>query len=159
MFVQKQNMQGILNINTKDFKFKFAGVVTCFFLILTAYLWLVPSAAQAQSHWKAPAKADTITNPYKVNKSLLALGKKVYMSNCSSCHGSDAKGDGPAAVALNPRPANLKSKKVQKESIGALYWKIDTGKGGMPSWKKKLSKKQAWAVVSYIKNLDPPKGK
>ncbi|HYW34727.1 MAG TPA: cytochrome c [Balneolaceae bacterium] len=159
MFVQRQNEQEILNIHTENFEVMVRGFITGLFFLFAAYLWLVPSAAQAQSHWKAPSKADTTTNPYKVNKSLLALGKKVFMSNCSSCHGSDAKGDGPAAVALNPRPANLKSKKVQKESIGALYWKIDTGKGGMPSWKKKLSKKQAWAVVSYIKSLDPTKGK
>jgi len=34
-------------------------------------------------------------------------GKEMFMSYCASCHGKDAKGDGPAAAALKQLPANL----------------------------------------------------
>jgi len=34
-------------------------------------------------------------------------GKDMFMSYCASCHGKDAKGDGPAAAALKQLPANL----------------------------------------------------
>jgi len=34
-------------------------------------------------------------------------GKEMFMSYCASCHGKDAKGDGPAAAALKQAPANL----------------------------------------------------
>ena len=34
-------------------------------------------------------------------------GKEMFMSYCASCHGKDAKGDGPAATALKQLPANL----------------------------------------------------
>lgn len=34
-------------------------------------------------------------------------GKEMFMSYCASCHGKDAKGDGPAANALKQLPANL----------------------------------------------------
>ena len=34
-------------------------------------------------------------------------GKEMFMSYCASCHGKDAKGDGPAARALNQAPADL----------------------------------------------------
>ena len=37
---------------------------------------------------------------------LLAI-KKVFMSDCASCHGKDAQGDGPAASALKIAPADL----------------------------------------------------
>jgi mono/diheme cytochrome c family protein len=34
-------------------------------------------------------------------------GKEMYMAYCASCHGRDAKGDGPAAGALKIPPADL----------------------------------------------------
>ena len=34
-------------------------------------------------------------------------GKEMFMSYCASCHGKDAKGDGPAATALKQLPADL----------------------------------------------------
>ena len=36
-----------------------------------------------------------------------ASGKDMFMSYCASCHGKDAKGDGPAADALKRTPADL----------------------------------------------------
>ena len=34
-------------------------------------------------------------------------GKEMFMSYCASCHGKDAKGDGPASKALKQAPADL----------------------------------------------------
>src|SRR5271165_2668118 len=34
-------------------------------------------------------------------------GKEMFMSYCASCHGKDAKGDGPAATSLKSLPADL----------------------------------------------------
>jgi mono/diheme cytochrome c family protein len=36
-----------------------------------------------------------------------ASGKEMFMSYCASCHGKNAKGDGPAAGALKQAPADL----------------------------------------------------
>jgi len=36
-----------------------------------------------------------------------ASGKEMFNSYCASCHGADAKGDGPAAAALKSKPADL----------------------------------------------------
>ena len=36
-----------------------------------------------------------------------ASGKEMFMAYCASCHGADAKGDGPAATALKNPPADL----------------------------------------------------
>jgi mono/diheme cytochrome c family protein len=38
---------------------------------------------------------------------LLAQGKARFMSDCASCHGASATGDGPAAGALRTPPADL----------------------------------------------------
>jgi mono/diheme cytochrome c family protein len=34
-------------------------------------------------------------------------GRGMFQSYCAPCHGVTAKGDGPAAAALTPKPANL----------------------------------------------------
>ena len=34
-------------------------------------------------------------------------GHDMFIAYCASCHGRDAKGDGPAAAALKARPADL----------------------------------------------------
>jgi len=114
--------------------------------------------AQAQdTNWQAPDAADTLQNQFTVNKEFVSLGKKTFKSNCTTCHGKKGKGNGPAAVALNPKPANLQSDRVQNESQSALFWKISTGRKGMPRWKSALSKKQLWAVVIYVKSLTKSK--
>ena len=34
-------------------------------------------------------------------------GQRVFVRHCSACHGVDGRGDGPAAPALQPPPADL----------------------------------------------------
>ena len=81
-----------------------------------------------------------------------APGFRDPLANCVSCHGSKGKGDGPAAVALNPKPADWTSKRVQDMSDGEIFWKMTTGRGAMPSWRH-LPENDRWAVVRYIRTL------
>lgn len=37
----------------------------------------------------------------------IQLGKTEYMGQCASCHGKDAKGDGPVAEVLSKKPTDL----------------------------------------------------
>ena len=36
------------------------------------------------------------------------FGKQIYMDKCSSCHGADARGNGPVAEWLSLKPTNLR---------------------------------------------------
>lgn len=36
-----------------------------------------------------------------------AEGRKIFMQNCATCHGANAKGDGPTARLLKKAPADL----------------------------------------------------
>jgi mono/diheme cytochrome c family protein len=114
---------------------------------------LGPSApVLAQGAWEAPAAEKAKKNPLPADAATLAQGKKVAEVNCVSCHGAKGKGDGAAAVALNPKPADWTSKKVQAESDGEIFWKLSTGRGAMPSWKF-LPENDRWALVRYIRSL------
>ena len=106
----------------------------------------------AQGAWEAPAAEKAKKNPAPADAATVAQGKKVAEVNCVSCHGAKGKGDGAAAVALNPKPADWTSKKVQSESDGEIFWKLSTGRGAMPSWKF-LPENDRWALVRYIRTL------
>jgi mono/diheme cytochrome c family protein len=105
-------------------------------------------AAWAQGPWETPAAEKGKKSP----GGNAANGKKLAETNCVSCHGASGKGDGVAAAALNPKPADWTSAKVQAESEGSLFWKISNGRGPMPPWKH-LPEKDRWDLVAYVKSL------
>lgn len=110
------------------------------------------AAVLAQGAWDAPAAEKAKKNPLPHSAQVAAEGKKSAQVNCVTCHGASGKGDGPAAAALNPRPADWTSKRVQDMSDGELFWKISTGRGPMPPWKH-LPEKERWALVHHIRTF------
>jgi mono/diheme cytochrome c family protein len=70
--------------------------LACIFAIAVAGLLIsrAQESATTVKHEAAP-----MTSP--------ASGKEMFVSYCASCHGKDAKGDGPAANALKQLPADL----------------------------------------------------
>jgi len=110
------------------------------------------ASARAQAPWEAPAAEKAKKNPSPSDAKTVEQGKKVAQINCASCHGAKGKGDGVAAAALSPKPADWTSKKVQAESDGEIFWKISTGRGAMPSWKH-LPESERWALVRYMRSL------
>lgn len=73
---------------------------------------------------------------------------------CVACHGKTGRGDGPAAVALNPKPADLGDPKFHGARTDAqLLEVIASGKGLMPPLGKQLSKEQIESLVRYIRSL------
>jgi cytochrome c553 len=43
-----------------------------------------------------------------------AASKEIFTTRCAACHGTSGKGDGPGAVALNPKPRNYTDAAWQK---------------------------------------------
>jgi mono/diheme cytochrome c family protein len=114
---------------------------------------IICQASHAQSKWIAPADANNLKNPLAGNTAVLPEAKKTYSTMCVPCHGDKGKGNGPAAVALNPRPADHTSAVVQSQSDGALYWKLTNGRGAMQAYKLLLTDQQRWALINYIRTL------
>jgi mono/diheme cytochrome c family protein len=124
-------------------------------LVLTVGVLLgsaVVGIASAQTPWVAPEAEKARNNPLASDSKAIEQGEKLAKINCASCHGAKGKGDGAAAVALNPKPADWTSQKVQAESDGEIFWKISNGRGAMPPWKH-LAENDRWALIRYIRSL------
>ena len=103
--------------------------------------------------WKAPPASASRPNPVPANAGTIALGQKLYVGNCQTCHGPSGKGDGPGGAALEKKPADLAAKIKAGETDGELFWKIAEGRSPMISWKGSLSETQRWELVNYIKTF------
>ena len=121
-------------------------------LLAAGLALMVVGTVWADTPWTAPDLAKSKKNPIAANSKVAVQGKKLAQTNCASCHGTTGTGNGPAAVALNPKPADWTSKKTQEATDGEIYWKITTGRGSMPSWKH-LPETDRWAIVQYIRTL------
>src|ERR1019366_5184626 len=81
--------------------------------------------------WTAPPSADKETNPVASNAKTIDAGKSIYKKSCVDCHGAKGKGDGPKSADLDKNPQDFTKSEFQKQSDGALYWKISEGRKPM----------------------------
>jgi len=103
--------------------------------------------------WVAPQWTDTLKNPFPGNQDAINEAKQLFTTICFVCHGNKGKGDGINALSLIRPPADLTSKRVQKQSDGTLFWKISEGNAPMLSFKSSLSEEQRWKLVNFIREL------
>jgi len=106
--------------------------------------------AHEMTGWIAPEKVKKAKNPIKATKASTEKGKEIYESKCALCHGVNGDGKGPASAGLNPKPTNFRESHGEKMTDGEHFWKITTGKGGMPSFDKELTEVERWHVINYI---------
>jgi mono/diheme cytochrome c family protein len=72
----------------------------CFVVVLVL---LLGAAAQNQMQ----NQSGPVIKHVPATATSAASGKEMYNAYCATCHGTNGKGDGPAAVALKTPPADL----------------------------------------------------
>ena len=125
-------------------------VVLLFAALLTTFGF---SVTQNVKEWIAPEVANGNINPLKGNASATEEGKKLFAKICSICHGEKGRGDGIGGMALTPKPGNFTLEKTQRQSDGALFWKMSEGRLPMASYKSQLTPTQRWQLVNYIRTF------
>jgi mono/diheme cytochrome c family protein len=100
----------------------------------------------------APLRAQDRGNP--------SAGKALFDSTCVACHGSNGKGDGPAADSLNPKPRDLTNPSYVRSLSDQEIFDVIKGGGWsvkksplMPAWGHALKDKEIWNLVAYIRSL------
>lgn len=96
-------------------------------------------------------------NPYPISEKNITEGKKLFDINCAICHG--VKGDGAGYLVRDDggkypvAPANFLLDTFYKSNNGRFYHAIMYGKNMMGSYADKLSYKERWQVIQYIRSL------
>jgi mono/diheme cytochrome c family protein len=148
-----------------------AGVAVALVLIVTALAW-------RRLRWIASALAVVIlalaiphldlllveayptsffTSPTEFAATAIVHGANVFAANCTTCHGVDARGDGPAAKSLPVPPADLTAEHFWAHSDGELYWYVShgftapDGTPSMPGFDSILSSEAMWDAIDYLR--------
>ena len=105
-------------------------------------------------------EAEKLKNPVPSDAASIEEGKKLYGRHCASCHGPTGKGDGGMALS-GGTPANLTDETWDHgSSDGEIFAVIRDGTStDMESYKEKLTEKQIWHLVNFIRGLGPKPGK
>ncbi len=101
--------------------------------------------------WMAPEKAAHAVNPVPADNSSVERGKKIFLQNCSACHGENAEGLDAQTIGLEKSPPNLKER-IKMHPDGDFFWKIQEGRGDMPGFKEDLTDEQIWELLNYIRS-------
>lgn len=105
-----------------------------------------------------PAQYGNMKNPLAGQQDAVTAGKDLFTTNCVPCHGTDAKGGGPAGASLDPKPADL-TDPAANDPDGQIFYRIAEGPTGgpkgsaMPAWKGTLTDTQIWQVITYLRSL------
>lgn len=82
------------------------------------------------------------------------LGNRTYQLQCASCHGTEGRGDGPAAAALDPKPADLTGPRPEhlRGQQGGRRAIIENGSPGtaMVGYAKLLTAAELEAVIGVV---------
>jgi mono/diheme cytochrome c family protein len=93
----------------------------------------------------------------------IAAGKSTYETTCYPCHGTGGKGDGPAAVALNPKPRDHTNGEYMNKLTNRHIFDIVHGGGanfnmpGMPA-QPRLADDSVKNIIAFVRTLaqNPP---
>jgi putative copper export protein/mono/diheme cytochrome c family protein/peroxiredoxin len=109
----------------------------------TAWTWLLAVPAYPTTYVASPV-------PYTTTS--IVRGAALYAQRCSTCHGIDGHGDGPAATTLSVKPANL-VEHVLHHRAGELFWWIAHGIRGtpMPGFASQMSDAEIWDLIQFLR--------
>jgi len=125
-----------------------AGLVVCLVLAWPDIAPLVTVAAY-------PTTFDT--SPTGFAAASIVGGGHLFAANCVTCHGTNARGDGPLAKSLPVPPADLTAAHFWVPMDGDLYWYISRGiemSPGhfvMPAYGKHLTSDDIWSMIDFLK--------
>jgi mono/diheme cytochrome c family protein len=134
--------------------FSFTKKSQYLFALLTASLGLYSFTLYQAKPWVVPDAYVKKANPVKSDAESLQTGKELWSKHCVSCHGKAGAGDGTKAAQLETEMTDFATDDVQKQTDGALFYKILEGRDEMPTFKKKIPEQEdIWSIVNYLRTL------
>lgn len=91
---------------------------------------------------------ELLDEPFGSNEVL--SGRKVYLSRCVTCHGTQGRGDTPLARRMNPRPSDLRVA-LKRGNDWQLLRSLTEGKGMMPAFSPALDERELRYVLHFLR--------
>ena len=108
-------------------------------------------------------EAITMPNPIPIGDVVLEQGQKIFVRNCSMCHGLTGRSDSFISVTFKSLGIKEPADFANAGSIagspndgtkdGLAFWIITDGTGNMPPFRHLLSNEDRWAVIHYLRFL------
>ena len=101
------------------------------------------------------------TNPFPVDSAFTALGRTMYETHCSVCHGPGGLGGTTGSIVQKDAsevrypfpPPNLTLPLTVNRTDGYIYGVIWVGRGLMPAYGPRITHRERWAIVHYVRQL------
>lgn len=97
----------------------------------------------------APAEAF----PFPVTREILDRGRERFNIYCTPCHGMSGDGDGMIVQRGFRPPPSFHSDRLRAVPVGHFFDVITNGFGVMYPYGYRVSPRDRWAIISYIRAL------
>ena len=94
-----------------------------------------------------------VKNPPPVDKSLMQTGRENFEIFCSPCHGLGGDGDGMIVQRGFPAPPSYHIDRLRAAPAQHFFDVITDGYGVMYSYAARVSPRDRWAIIAYIRAL------
>lgn len=94
-----------------------------------------------------------LKNPLSPTPEVMAAGKRLWINDCTPCHGDGGRGDGTVRHLLKQPAADLTAGEPTERSDGYIYATIRNGSYIMPAYGDAMSPQERWEVVLYVRSL------
>jgi hypothetical protein len=91
--------------------------------------------------------------PLPVDEKLLKRGEDRYKVFCTPCHGLQGDGNGMAALRGMKHPPSYHIERLRQAPNGYFYDVITNGFGVMYSYSERISPRDRWAIIAYVRAL------
>jgi len=114
------------------------------------------NAGQATTHsYNLTQEDKDRKNPLRFTDFSVERGKKLYGFQCAMCHGEKLDGKGDLAEEMKIQPPDFtKPEALSKRTDGELFAIIGTGSDIMPSQKGRMTDRQRWQIVNYLRSVE-----
>lgn len=101
--------------------------------------------------------AKNLRNPVERGPEVIAEGRAHFADHCANCHANDGSGETEMGQGLYPKPPDLRLRRTQNLTDGALFYIIENGVRltGMPAWGTGTEEGEmaSWRLVHFIRHL------
>lgn len=117
--------------------------------------WAAKTSLRATLRREAPKSA-----PFQPTEADLVDGARLYVQNCSVCHGSAHTTPNAIVRGFYIEAPQFNKDDVTDDPVGVTYWKVTHGIAwtGMPAFGKTLSDRERWQIAWLLKDQEklPP---